>query len=59
MAVASSPKSDEQLFRCWQSEEDIRALQRVAEITKDKPRMARARKMIKEQKAALDAAAKV
>jgi len=56
MAVASSPKSDEQR---WQSEEDIRALQRVAEITKDKPRMARARKMIKEQKAALDAAAKI
>ena len=42
----------------WQTEEDLRALRRVAEIRKDKARLSRARKLITEEKASLDAAAK-
>lgn len=42
--------------REWESEEDVRALRRVAELRGDKDRMKRARKMIAEQKAELDRA---
>ena len=37
----------------WQAEDDLRTLQRAAEIRKDKGRLAAARKCAKEQMAAL------
>jgi len=51
IAYVGGPSKDEQ--DRWQAEDDLRTLIRAAEIKKDKPRMARARKAAKEQ---LDAA---
>lgn len=46
----------EEQERKWESEEDVRALRRVAEMRKDKDRLKRARVMIAEQKAELERA---
>lgn len=58
MALHTETKKEKEQEQRWEAEQDIRTLTNANEIRKDKPRMRRAQKMAREQRAALARVAK-